>query len=152
VTFLGSFVTLEHPMKKSLAAVLMTLTVVVMARAERPPQSREKAKRVVTATVKKITTKEDSYGGDGVITHYTAELLVDSVEKGDAVKAGDTISVTWFHRTKRASKQLVGAFGHGYDIAEKDQAKFWLMDRAPNVPPGVWVVIYNKDGVEKIKK
>ena len=35
---------------------------------------------------------------------------------------------------------------------EKDRAKFWLMERAPGVPKGVWVVIYNKNGVEKIEK
>jgi hypothetical protein len=137
-------------MKKCLCALLAVLVLAVMAQAERPPQSREKAKLVVSATVTKITTKEEAYGGDGIFTYYTAELLVDAVEKGGTVKAGDTITVTWFHATKRSSKPLVGAFGHAYDIKENTKAKFWLMDRAPRVPEGVWVVIYNKDGVEKI--
>ena len=43
-------------------------------------------------------------------------------------------------------------FGHGYAIKEKDQAKFWLMARAPRDPKGIWVVIYDKDGIEKINK
>jgi hypothetical protein len=122
------------------------------AQAERPPQARDKAKLAVTATVKKITTKESSFGGDGTRTDYTAEAVVDSVQKGDAVKPGDAITITWFHVTKKPSGPFVGAFGHGYDIKEKDEAKFWLMDRGPGVPKGAWVVIYNKNGVEKVKK
>jgi hypothetical protein len=139
-------------MKKCLSVALAVLVFAVMAQAERPPQSRDKAKLAVSGTVKKITTKTSSFGNDGVRTDYTAEVVVDAVTKGDKVKTGDTITVTWFHVTKRPSGRFVGAFGHGYALEEKDKAKFWLMDRGRAVPKGTWVVIYNKDGVEKIEK
>jgi hypothetical protein len=141
-------------MKKCLSVVLAVLISTVAAHAERPPQSQDKAKLVVSATVKKITTTTSAFGSTGVRTDYTAEVVVDAVEKGENVKPGDTISVTWFHVTKKPDpkEMLVGAFGHAYPIAEKDQAKFWLMDRGPGVPKGVWVIIYNKNGVEKIEK
>jgi len=74
------------------------------------------------------------------------------VEKGEKVKAGATIPVTWFHVTKRPTRPLPGAYGHGYDLKEKDQAKFWLMDTGPGASNEVWVIIYNKTGVEKIEK
>jgi len=140
-------------MKKCLTVVLAVLTFAVVARAERPPQSRDKANLAVSGTVTKITAKTSSFGGDGVRTDYTAEIVVDAVEKGENVKVGDTIPVTWFHvTTKPTGKLIVGAFGHDYALKEKDKAKFWLMDRGPGVPKGVWVVIYNKNGVEKIEK
>jgi hypothetical protein len=139
-------------MKKSLSVALALFVFAAVAQAERPPQSRDDAKLVVSGTVKTITTKESSFGGDGVRTDYTAEVVLDSVDRGEKVKAGDTITVTWFHVTKRPTGFIAGAFGHGYALKEKDKAKFWLLDRGPGVPRGAWVVIYNKNGVEKIDK
>jgi uncharacterized protein (TIGR03067 family) len=137
-------------MRKVLCVALALLLLATTAQAERPPQSRDKAKLVVTGTVKAITTRDEPFKGGGVCTHYTAEVVIDSVDKGEQVKARDTITLTWFYVTKRPARQVVGAFGHDYALKEKDKAKFWLMDRAPGVPKGVWAVIYNKDGVEKI--
>jgi hypothetical protein len=140
-------------MKKCLSALLGVLVFAVVAQAERPPQAPEKAQLVVSGTVTKLKTETTTFAGDGVRTDYTAEVIVDAVDKGDAVKVGDTITLTWFHVTKRPSDRgIVGAFGHEYSIKEKDKAKFWLMERGPMVPKGVWVVIYNKNGVEKIEK
>jgi hypothetical protein len=139
-------------MKKCLSALVAVLIFAVVARAERPPQAPEKAQLVVSGTVTKLTTATTAFAGDGVRTDYTAEVVVDAVDRGDTVKAGDTITLTWFHVTKRPSGPIVGAFGHDYPIKEKDKAKFWLMERGPQVPKGVWVVIYNKNGVEKIEK
>ena len=140
-------------MKKCVSVAVVVLVFAVTARAERPPQSRDEAKLVVRGTVKQITTKTSPFGGNGVRTDYTAEVVVDAVDRGEKVKAGDTITLTWFHVTTQPTGRLiVGAFGHGYAVAEKDRARFWLMDRAPGVPKGVWVVIYNKNGVEKIDK
>ena len=131
-------------MKKVLLSVTVALLAfAAVAQAERPPQSRDAAKLVVTGTDKAITTKDSSFGGDGVRTDYTAELVVDSVDKGEKVSAGDTITLTWFHVTKYPTRNIVGAYGHGYALKEKDKAKFWLMDRGPGVPKGVWPVIYN---------
>ncbi|HXD85089.1 MAG TPA: hypothetical protein VN641_01255 [Urbifossiella sp.] len=140
---------------KRIAAVILGLMICFgEARAERPPQARDKAKLVVAATVKKITSKESSFGGDGTRTAYTAEVVVDSVESGDGVKVkpGEKLTVAWFHVTKKPSGPFVGAYGHGYDIKEKDRAKFWLMPGGQGVAKGAWAVIYNKNGVEKIKK
>jgi hypothetical protein len=140
-------------MKKCLSALIALLIVAVVAHAERPPQAPEKAQLVVSGTVTKLTTATTTFAGDGVRTDYTAEVVVDAVDKGDTVKAGDTITLTWFCVTTRPSdRRIVGAFGHDYSIKEKDKAKFWLMERGPMVPKGVWVVIYNKNGVEKIDK
>ena len=139
-------------MNKALSLALVLLVFAAVAQAERPPQSRDDAKLIVGGTVKSITMKDSAFGGDGVRTDYTAEVVVDSVDKGDKVKAGDTVTLTWFHVTKKPSGFIVGAFGHGYAIKEKHKAKFWLMDRGPAVSRGVWVVIYNKNGVSKIEK
>jgi hypothetical protein len=138
-------------MKRGFAAIVAILALTVLAHAERPPQSREQAKLVISGTVKKLATDTKVFGGDGVHTDYTAEVVVDAVDKGDAVKTGDTIKVTWFHVTKRPTKPFPGAYGHAYDLKEKDKAKFWLIDRAPGTSKVMWEVIYNKDGVEKIK-
>ena len=137
-------------MKKALSVALAFLAFAARAQAERPPQSRDDAKLVVSGTVKAITTKDSAFGGDGVRTDYTAEVVVDSVDRGEKVKAGDTITLTWFHVTKKPTGFIVGAFGHGYALKEKDKAKFWLMDRGPGTPKGVWVVIYNRNGVDKM--
>src|SRR6185437_9197813 len=69
----------SHPMKRIAAVILGLMICFGEARAERPPQARDKAKLVVAATVKKITSKESSFGGDGTRTDYTAEVVVDSV-------------------------------------------------------------------------
>ena len=123
-----------------LAAVLLVCT----ARAERPPQSREKADLVVTGKVAKLTTTETKFGGDGVMTTYTATVKVDKVEKG---KADDEIAVTWFRVTTRPTEPLAGAYGQDHKLKEKDVATFWLMKGKDG-----YSVIYNPKGVEKVKE
>src|SRR6185437_10926600 len=81
-----------------IAAIILSLLICFgAARAERPPQTRDKAKLVVAATVKKITTKETAFGGDGTRTDYTAGVVVDSVDSGDGVKVkrGEKLTVAW---------------------------------------------------------
>src|ERR1043165_7103890 len=146
---LGTIPYQEKPMKKIVAAFVGVLLMATVSKAERPPQFRKDAKLVVSGTVKKISSKEEPFGGDGVVTHYTVQLTVDAVDKGDGAKPGDSINVIWFNVTKRPSKIITGAYGHAYDIAANDKAKFWLMDRGLQDPANVWVVIYSKDGVEK---
>lgn len=114
--------------------------------AERPPQKREDADVVVTGVVKKIATREQAFGGDGISTTYTATIEVTQVKKGE-VKVGDTIQATWFRVTKNPSKPLPGAYGQAHKIAEKDEATFWLLGaKSP------YSVIYNLEGIEKVKK
>lgn len=141
-------------------AVLMVLFSLALsffssgARAERPPQDRKVAMLVVSGTVKTLTAKESPYVSNddsktrlGTLTEYTAEVMVESVDKGDKVRAGDTIKVYWFHVTKFTGIPFGGAVGHGYPLKKASRAKFWLMERTED-----WGIIYNKDGVELIKK
>jgi len=121
---------------------------------ERPPQFRDKAMLVVSGTVKTITSKNSPYVDTdthvrlGTLTEYTAEVVVESVEKGEKVRVGDTIKVYWFHVTELTGKAFGGAVGHGYPLKKTSRAKFWLMERTEDC----WAIIYNKDGVEMIKK
>ena len=128
------------------ASFVVVLLVVSVARAERPPQSREKADLMVAGKVTKLMAKDAAFGGDGVMTTYTATVKVDEVEKGEA-KASDTVDVTWFRVTKRPTRPIVGAFGQDHKLKEKDAAKFWLMKGKDR-----WSVIYNSKGVEKVKE
>ena len=125
-------------------ACLAAVLLVCSARAERPPQSREKADLVLVGEVTKLATAEEKFGGDGVKTTYTATVKVDKVEKGKA--AGD-ISVTWFRVTTRPSNPLPGAYGQDHKLKENDAARFWLMKEKDG-----YSVIYNPKGVEKVKE
>jgi hypothetical protein len=124
------------------------LAVFSAAWAERPPQQRSEAKLVIVGTIKKITAKKSEWGGDGIVTNYTAEVVVGSVEKGKGAKVGQTIKVNWYHVTKTPSKPLPGAYGKSYPIKAKDRARFWLLGS----PRAGWTIIYNSNGVETLKK
>ncbi len=138
-----------------LVALLALSFLASHVRAERPPQSRDKAMLVVSGTVKTIASKKSPYVATdnpnvrlGTLTEYTAEIVVESVEKGEKVRVGDTIKVYWFHVTELTGVAFGGAVGHGYPLKEKSRAKFWLMERTEDC----WAIIYNQDGVEIIKK
>jgi hypothetical protein len=128
---------------------LLALALVVQrANAERPLEKKESATNVVTGVIKQIDTKESKFGADGVQTNYTAEIAVAKVEKGEGIKAGDTIKINWFHVTKRPSKLLPGAYGHGYAVAKKGETvRVYLMKRNSG-----YEVIYNSEGMEAVKK
>jgi len=136
-----------HPLIPALASLAF---LAVPALAERPPQKREAAAVVVVGTVEKIQSADKPFGGDGTMTTYTAEIKVEKVEKGDKVKAGETIKITWFHVTKRPTQPIVGAFGQAHDVKEKGKIRVWLMP--PPRGTEAYPVIYNKDGVEKADK
>jgi hypothetical protein len=135
-------------MRRFAVAAVMVGVVASASRAERPPEYRKDADAILVGKVTKVTTKEEKFGGDGVMTHYTADVEVTKVEKGEDVKAGETVTVKWFRVTKRPTRPIAGAFGHSYPVKEKDEAKFWLMGSAKKG----FDVIYNKDGVEKVTK
>src|SRR4051794_27341121 len=103
-------------MKKLALSLIAFALILGAAVAERPVQPRNKAELVVVGTVKKVTSKNTKYGGDGVLTHYTAEVAVDKVESGKGAEAGDTIKVNWFNVTKAPSKPLPGASGQKHDL------------------------------------
>ncbi|MFO0845232.1 MAG: hypothetical protein U0797_23095 [Gemmataceae bacterium] len=135
-------------MRAGVIAALMAGLALPMARAERPPERREDADAVVVGKVKKVATKMEEFGGDGVATHFTAEVEVAKVDKGEGLKAGQTIRVKWFRVTKTPTKPIAGAFGHVYKIDKGDEARFWLMGS----PKKGFEVIYNRDGVEKLDR
>jgi hypothetical protein len=116
--------------------------------AERPPQDKKVATDVVVGTVKKVSTKESPFGGDGVRTDYTAEVEVKSVDRGENVKKGDTVKVAWFHVTKQPSRFIAGAFGHGYGVKENDTIRAYTVKGKG----GDFEVIYNREGIEKVKE
>lgn len=133
----------------SLTSVLTLVLLAQPALAERPPEKKEAATHVLTGVIKQLETKESPFGGDGVKTDYTAEIAIDKVERGEGLKPGETVKVNWFHVTKKPSKPIVGAFGHGYAAAKKGEAvRVYLMKRAS----GNYEVIYNSEGMEPVKK
>lgn len=129
------------------SSVVFAFLLATVAHAERPPQDKKTATDVVTGTVVKVTIKDSLFGGDGVKTDYTAEVKVDKVERGDT-KPGDTIKVTWFHVTKRPSRPLAGAFGHAYSVKEKEMIRVYTIKGKGDD----FGVIYNREGIEKVKE
>ena len=127
------------------AALLLVCVLAMPAMAERPPEFRKDADTVFTGVVQKVEADEKPFGGDGVRTEYTARVKVTKSEKGASV-VGETISVKWFHVTKAPTKPLPGAYGQKHEIKAKDEATFWAMQAR-----GFCTVIYNKDGIEKLK-
>jgi hypothetical protein len=127
-------------------SALALFAVATAATAERPPQKRADAELVITGKVEKITSKTSKFGNDGEMTTYSAKVAVDKIEKGKDVDLV-SVEVTWFHVTKNPSKAFAGAYGHKYDLKTGDRARFWLMKTKD-----AWTVIYNSDGVEKLKK
>ena len=88
----------------------MLLLVAAPTLAERPPQFPKDATDIVTAKVLRIYTSTEPFAGDGVMTHYLADLEVAGASKGQ-LKEGDVISARWFHVTKSPSKPLPAAYG-----------------------------------------
>jgi hypothetical protein len=132
-------------------ASLLTLCLFALpALGERPPEHRKDADLVVTGKVLKVETSDAEFFKDGVMTTFTATVKVSKVEKvkGEKVKAGDTIKVTWFAVTKTPSKPPPAAYGQNHGIKAKDEATFWLLGGGK----GPWQVIYNRNGIEKVKK
>src|SRR5262249_38273601 len=138
-----------HFLTRTLAILAVLLTFSAIVRAERPTQPKKDATDVVTGTVQKVSTSDEKFGGDGVLTNYTAEVKVDKVEMGKDVKADDTIAVHWFHVTKRPTKAFPGAYGHKYDIKEKSAVRAYLIKRGEGKG---FSVIYNAEGIEKLDK
>jgi hypothetical protein len=130
-----------------LLAAFSLATAAASVYAERRPEERSEADLVVVGTVSKITAKRDKFGPDGTVTRYAAVVEVKKVEHGKAVRPGQTITVTWSHVTKRPGKPFPAAYGHRHRIKAQDVARFWLMDGGK----GQWQIIYNANGVEKVK-
>lgn len=130
---------------RAIAATLVVVLTACIATAERPPEQKGDAQLVVSGQLVNVNGKEEKIGEDGILMHYEAELKVANVDKGEGVKAGDTIKVTWIHATKKPSGAFAGAFGHNYNVKKGDRVQAYLMKR----DGGTWEVIYNPQGMGK---
>jgi hypothetical protein len=128
-------------------AALLSVALVAGVRSERPPQQKKAAANFVVGTVEKLDKRTSPFFGDGERTDYTATVKVDKVERGDQIKPGDTIKVTWFHVTKRPSKLVPAAYGHGYPVVAKSKIRAWLLEGKDKT----FGVIYNSGGIEALK-
>jgi hypothetical protein len=126
--------------------ILMLLLVAAPTLAERPPQFPKDATDIVTAKVLRIYTSTEPFAGDGVMTHYIADLEVAGASKGQ-LKEGDVISARWFHVTKSPSKPLPAAYGHAYGIKPGDSVEACLIGGK-----GSYNVIYSDKGIVKKAK
>src|SRR5262245_9381473 len=88
-------------------AALALSAALTAAWAARPLVLREKADFVLVGKVTKITSKKEPVR-ESEYTYYTARVEVTKVEKGKGVKSGETVSVTWYVRTKAPSKPDFG--------------------------------------------
>ena len=136
-----------RPMTCWVSTFFLALLTAGVSRAERPPEMKKDATDIVTGVVQKITPREEKIGRDGVLTTYTADLKVDSVEKGKDIQKGATVKFFWIRITKRPSGAFVGAFGHKYNVRPKEEIRVWLMKRDKD-----YEVIYNADGIAPLKK
>jgi hypothetical protein len=135
-------------MRKTIVASLLALAILVPAAfAERPSEQKDTATNVFTGTIKSLDAKDSLFGKDGKRTDYTAEVEVTAVDKGDGLKVGDTVKVTWFHVTKRPSGAFAGAYGHGYEARNGLKVKVWVKKSGEK-----YEVIYNSDGMETVGK
>jgi len=113
------------------ATVAVVALTACVALAEREREEKKDANVVVVGDLVKITPTEDKIGEnkDGVLTKYEAELKVTAVQKGDGVKAGDTLKIFWTHVTKKPSGLFVGAFGHDFKVKKGERVEVYLMKR-----------------------
>jgi hypothetical protein len=137
-----------------IAASLLALSLVVHhAAAERPPEPKESATHVVVGVLQQVDTANESFGGGrfgcgaGQRASFTGRLVVEKVERGDGVKAGDIIEARWFHVTRSPSGGWAGPGGNSYDAAKKGaRVRAYLMKG-----PDGYAVLYNQEGIEAAK-
>src|SRR5262245_19685641 len=128
---------------------MLALTLLMFAPADLPPQPKAAATFVITGKIEKLTATPRKWAIDGEQTTFTARVKVDKVEKGKGVKQGEVIEVTWHAVTKvPTTPPLKYAHGQIHPVKDKDEVRMWVIRPAK----GPLVIIYNKDGVEKLKK
>jgi hypothetical protein len=114
-------------------AVLTILSVVAQASAERAPEDRGKSTHVVVGKVEGVYMREE-----GDTRYYVVEIGVEKAEKGDNLKAGDTIYVRcylWtpdFYKGKKltaAEEKNLGFRGAAYDGVPKEGERVRVFSR-----------------------
>lgn len=133
---------------KVAAAAVAVLVLVTQSWADRGVIELDKAKDVITGTVVKVTPKEEAFGGNGINVIYTVEVKVTKVEKGQGVNVGDTLTVTWTFLKKKPAGNFAAAQGFDYGVKKDDRVRVHLAKKED----GGYEVLYNKDGMVKLKK
>jgi hypothetical protein len=110
----------RHTLK--LLAVLVPLAIQTSARAEIPPESRDKADFVVTGVVRGVYVRDEKN-----YHNYIVELLVDEVDKGKNVEPRDTLYVFCYKR-KSTAPQEPSAGGHRAIPKEDQRIKVYVKD------------------------
>jgi hypothetical protein len=133
---------------QALFVLVLFAAVGAVATAELPKE-KDDALDVVTGTLQKLDVDEDRYDDGRVVTKYTAQLKVDTVEKttldnNRIIKAGDTITVLWSRLTGPS-----GNTGYSYDVQEKAPVRAYLFPRCGG---NGYVTIDNRYALEKIAR
>lgn len=101
-------------MKRFALAALLALSAVSLA--ELPPLSREElakeATHVVTGKVQAVYSFDERKEKDWVDTRFVAEILVESVDKGESLQKGKLVYVRGWD-SKQRPDGWVGPGGHG---------------------------------------
>lgn len=134
-----------------IGASLLALSLVVhRAAAERPPEPKESATHVVVGVVQQVDTANESFGGgrfgcgSGQRANHTGRLVVEKVERGEGVRAGDTLQMRWFEVTRSPSGGWVGPGGHSYGAAKKGARVRAHLTKGSDG----YEVIYNQEGID----
>lgn len=85
---------------------LIACLVAAPALAERPPETEEDATHIVVGEVEAVFTQDTREQHN-----YVVKIVVDRVEKGDGVQAGDAFFVECFRR-KRSAPRIPAPYGH----------------------------------------
>lgn len=125
---------------------LVTFALIVRpAGAERRPERNDEATHVLTGIIRGIAAKESSFCQTGVMTHYTAELVIDGVEKGTGLTAGKKIELAWSNVTKWSTPPCPGAYGHHYKVGPGDRVRAYLKGGGHSYFP-----IYSREAMARI--
>jgi hypothetical protein len=137
-----------RPTIQGLFVLVLFAAAGAVAKAELP-KDKEDAPDVVTGILQKLDVSEDKYDDGRVVTKYTAEVKVETVEKttldnNRVIKAGDTITVRWDHLVWSSRTT-----GYAYDVKEKETIRAYLFPRCGG---DGYVVIDNRYAIEKIER
>jgi hypothetical protein len=110
----------RHSLK--LLLFLVALAAQAAARAEIPPESRDKADFVVTGVVQGVYLRDEKN-----YHNYIVELLVDDVEKGEGLEPRYTLYVSCYKR-KTSAPPEPSAGGHKSVPKEGQRIKAFVKD------------------------
>lgn len=130
-----------------IVSLVLVLTALAPAFAERIFEKKENATNVVTGTVTKVYSKDSKLGDTGVFTHYLVEIKVQKVEKGDGIKPEQPLYVRCSRPTKQPGTPIAGPSGHRYIPKEGETIRAFLNRQ----PDGGFEVVY-PEGIDPLGK